>query len=43
MHGLLAALLEIDPGFLDRWVAYCRTRASCPPIRCSPERQLRAD
>jgi hypothetical protein len=26
MHSLIAALLEIDPQFLDRWVAYCRAR-----------------
>jgi hypothetical protein len=28
MHKFIAALLEIDPQFLDRWAAYCRARAS---------------
>jgi hypothetical protein len=28
VESLIAALLEIDPQFLDRWVAYCRARAS---------------
>jgi hypothetical protein len=27
MESLLAAMLEIDPQFLDRWVAYCRAPA----------------
>jgi hypothetical protein len=28
MESLLAALLEIDPQFLERWAAYCRARAA---------------